>query len=291
MRAYQDDAAVRDAAIARLRNHAAAGRMVRGPLSWNGDKGSLVGCLLESEDLSRWESELGLPQWLAPLIDEFCGRQASGEKALELGVTLLSAIRPGVDLVPAGGALILFALAEAAGFAAKEDKQSPKLAEALQSVDSLHRRGLQGEQPAPAEWRAARRAATAVTDSFPEGGGLQRALASCVETAAWDPSTSRSVVFDTLRVWQQANTAHIEIESGWTPEKDKKIRARLQEMFDTHLKDDPELQKTTDVFMLLAQYYPEDELELRNKNKQDKAAFAAADERACKVLLEQLKSA
>lgn len=290
LHAYQSKAAARDAAIARLRAHAADKQLAPGPLAWNGAKGSLVGCILESEDLGRWEHELGLPQWLGTTVDGLAAQQATVDEALAFGVELLAAIRPGADVSLAGSVVIVSVLDDAADFVARLAEVPAALRQAATAVRALHRRLLDGERPAPADWRAARRSATALTDA--QESELLKSLATCVETAAWDPLTSKSVVFDTLRVYGRAAVHKADAESGFTAEDDAEIRAHLDLMWKTHLADKPELQEQgITVFALLAQHYPAIDEKLRRKIRHDREAVVQANRRAADVLIAQLKQA
>jgi len=290
LNAYQSMPTVRDAAIERLRRHAADKQLAPGPLAWNGSKGSLVGCILEDEDLARWETELGLPQWLAVTADGIAAQQASVDAALAFGVDLLNAIRPGADVSPAASAVILDALGDAGGFVAALSALPAGLQQALSEVEALHCRALAGERPAAAEWRAARRTATALTDAQPSE--LLKSLSACVETAAWDPMSSKSVVFDTLRVYSRAAIEKANLASGFTQDDDTQIRAHLKLMWDTHLAHQPELQaQGITVFSLLEEHYPDVAAKIREKTRMDNATYIAANRRAADVLIAQLKRA
>lgn len=288
--AYHSQPAVRDAALDRLRRHAADKQLAPGPLAWNGSKGSLVGCILESEDLAQWENELGLPQWLATTADGIAAQQATIDAALDFGVALLGAVRPGADVSPAASAVILDALDDAGSFAATLADVPAELQQALAQVEGLHRRVLAGEQPAPAEWRAARRTATALTDAQPSE--LLQALSTCAETAAWNPVTSKAVVFDTLRVYSRAAVQKANTQSGFTREDDDNIRRHLDEMWKTHLAHQPHLQEQgITVFSLLEEHYPDVAATLRRKNRMERETHIAANRRAADVLIAQLQRA
>ncbi|EEF24330.1 conserved hypothetical protein, partial [Ricinus communis] len=268
MHAYHSNPDVRDAALDRLRRNAAAGRLAPGPLFWNGAKGSLVGCMLESDDLAQWVDVLGLPQWLATTADGIAVTLPSADATLAFGVELLGAVRPGADVTTAGSAVILDALTDAGDFIGKLADVPAELAQLSAQVQALHRRLLDGDRPAPAEWRAARRAATAQTDTLTSD--LLQSLGTCVETAAWDATTSTAVVFDTLRVYSRAVNHKVEAESGYTKELDTEIRANLKRMWDTHLADYPERQQQgITVFSLLEEHDPEMAAKIRWKTRLD----------------------
>lgn len=290
MHAYHSNPAVRDAALERLRRHAAEARIAPGPLAWNGAKGSLVGCVLESDDLAQWERTLGLPQWLAVTADGIAATQPSADATLAFGVDLLSAIRPDADVTSAGSAVIVDVLIDVGDFIGKLADVPAEVLQISAQVQALHRRLLNGERPAPAEWRAVRRAATAQTDTLTSE--LPQSLGACVETAAWDATTSTSVVFDTLRVYSRALTHKADAESGYTKELDTEIRANLKLMWDNHLAGHPEReQQGITVFSLLEEHNPELAKKIRWKVQLDREAVAYANHRAAAVLIAQLQRA
>lgn len=290
MNAFRSNPSVRDACIDRLRGHAQQGRLAPGPLAWNGEKGSLVGCMLESEDLGSWEQDLGLPQWLATTADGIAAQQQDNDDALAFGIRLLEAIPPGADVSHAASAVILGVLSDARTFVGQSRSVPADLDKALEQVQSLHRRSLDGERPAPTEWRAARRAATGITDGLDDE--LLESLAVCVETAAWDPVTSKAVVYDTLRVYSKAAIRKADVESGFTKEDDADIRKHLQLMWNTYLADKPELQNEgITVFSLLEEHHPAVHDKITWKSRIDREAIINANRRAAAVLIDQLKQA
>ncbi|KAB8045046.1 hypothetical protein [Janthinobacterium aquaticum] len=290
MQAYHSNPTVRDDCIAQLRKQAEQKRLAPGPLAWNGEKGSLIGCLLESEDLVKWENDLGLPQWLATTADGIAAQQQTIDDALDFGIRLLNAIRPGADVSPAASAVILSVLADARAFVGQSTDVPAELDAVLQQVQSLQQQVMAGQRPVPADWRAARRSATGVTDGL--DSELLQSLAVCVETAAWDPSTSKAVVYDTLRVYSKAAISKADVESGYTKEDDTNIRTHLKLMWDTHLASKPELQEQgITVFSLLAEHHPDVHDKIVWKNRIDRDAIISANRRAADVLIEQLKQA
>lgn len=288
LNAYQSNPAVRDAAIVRLRRNAVAECLAPGPLKWDGARGSLVGCIIESDDLAQWEQTLGLPQWLATTADGVAAAQESVDAALAFGTDLLGAVRPGADVSRVGSAVVISVLADAHEFIGKLTDIPAELKHLSEQVQGLQRRVLEGERPAPAEWRPVRRAATALTDTLELE--LLKSLATCVETAAWDPTTSKAVVFDTLRVYSKASVHKADAESGFTVEHDKDIRAHLKLMWDTHLAATPELQEQgITVFSLLEEHHPDVAAKVQWKMQLDRDAYAYANRRAAEVLIAQLK--
>jgi len=286
--AFNGSTEAKSALVGRLAAHADAKRLVPGAFRWSGEQGSLVGCLLENPDPACWETELGLPQWLALVADKLAEGSGSPESAAALGARLLQAIRPGVDLEPVGSRFILRLLAD---LQTRLSAPAGTAAQALAEVEQLHRSVAAGEQvPAP-QWRAVRRAATAATDELKAEDEQALALLKCVETAAWNPASSPVVVYDTLRTWVEARTLIASIDAGWRSDYEPTLRAHLQEMFETYIKDNPELQKTKTVFDFLEEHYPDDARMIRVKNQVDRDAHKDAYPYAADLLIDLLKAA
>ena len=271
--------------IARLKNNAQAERLALSAFAWTGEKGSMVGCMLENADASLWESEFGLPQWLALVADKAAEETRATESAVAFGTRLLETIRPGADLTPVGSQFILWLLDD---LKARIPVPSGAAQQALDGIERLHRCVTDNNPPPPQEWRAARRAATAATDEASDQ--LSTLLKTCVETAGWNPATSPAVVYDTLRTWVTARRLLAAIDAGWSIEYEPTLRAHMKELFDKYLKDQPELQKTLTVFQLLAEHYPEDDRLVRLKNTIDREADKASYAHAADVLLQMLQA-
>ena len=67
--AYHGDPAVKAKHIARMRAHQEADELIRGTY-WEGGKGCAIGCTVHSDDHGAYETELGMPEWLAHLEDK-----------------------------------------------------------------------------------------------------------------------------------------------------------------------------------------------------------------------------
>lgn len=283
--AFLGDASLRQSVIARLTASQAAGRLVPGPLAWGGSGGSVVGCMLESDDLSHWQTTLGLPKWLAVSIDGLCAESATNVEACGLATLIMGAIRPGTELGPAGSAMLaaLLGLIEDDPYASL----SAPLQEVLRAVRELHQRSAAGESLPALQWRAARRSASALADCMVNTA--KGSWAICVETSAWDPQTSPSVLFDTLRVWREASTGCALAKIGWNADEDLAMGELFKLLYETYIADKPESDAT--VFDLLKKFHPEQERRLREKMQVERGAVEAADKRAQEMLLSILRAA
>ncbi len=96
MLSFHDDQAIKDKYIARTDAHLLADELIQGK-GWDGKKGCAVGCTLDKYDHSSYETELGLPEWLARLQDSLHEGQTL-EDAQVFFKGFLRAIPVGKDL-------------------------------------------------------------------------------------------------------------------------------------------------------------------------------------------------
>ncbi len=283
--AFHGDAALRTDTIDCLRVSHGLGQLVPGPLFWDGSRGSVVGCILRSDNLLQWESALGLPQWLAVSLDALCAVQPTPAAADETAAAVLGAIRPGVDLQRAGSSVVLavFDQIDRNGGAALP----PALQEALGTVGNLHKSILAGDAVNAAQWRAARTSATALADSMSDPSA--RACAVCVETAAWDPQRSRSVVFDTMRVWSRAVVDRALIDYGWDADEEAALDKLLQSLHERYVVGQPE--PRTSAFAVLGEQYPDVHKRLLGKLQLEQHTAETSLSHARDTLLDVLRSA
>jgi len=278
--AFHGAAEARIAALQRLAVHIAAGHLTVGPMAWDGEKGSLVGCLIDSNDPQAWEDRLGLAKWLAHAADAVTGSLAPA-LVLQKATELLNAIPPGQDTGPLGSLLIGRLLTELA--AAQQAPLPPQLQAALDQVNALHQRSLAGNSIEAATWKAVRQAALAATDTLDqETEPRLHAIGAAIEAAAWDPQRSALAVADTLRQWLALERLKADSEFGWTEHDDANIRrllARMHNEFKLPHPDEPR-----DVFLLLEEHHPDDASRLRAYMKFGRDHSTACAARAADML-------
>ena len=68
MKAFHNDEKIKKKYLSRLRAHQKADEIVKG-FYWEMGKGCAVGCTIHSSDHGAYETELGIPRWLAKLED------------------------------------------------------------------------------------------------------------------------------------------------------------------------------------------------------------------------------
>jgi hypothetical protein len=258
--AFHNDAAVRQDALARLAAVADAGRLQAGHVAWSENKCSAVGALTGSDDLARWEAQLGLPAWFALVFEAAAAGARDAAGVVALCTEMLDAIAPGADLDREGSALILCLLDDAAALAGPAPLE-PELAAVMETIVALHRRSLAGEQVEAAAWKAARRSATLLTDVLT--APLQKAVARCVESAAWDPLRSRTAALDTLREWRNAWRDKDLLDYGWAATQDAVVQAQLDSLHARYVVGVAE--PAPNVFDLYEQHHAADAAALRAK--------------------------
>ena len=68
LRAFHNDPKVKEKYLARVRAHREADEIIHGTY-WSRGKGCAIGCTIHSSEHSQYETELGIPKWLAYLED------------------------------------------------------------------------------------------------------------------------------------------------------------------------------------------------------------------------------
>ncbi|AKJ67289.1 hypothetical protein PATSB16_09500 [Pandoraea thiooxydans] len=262
---FQDNIDVKNTMLLRAEKHWTAGHMKPTPLAWSDGDGSVVGCAIESVDLLIWTDSLGLPKWLALVIDEIASgltsRDVAPQEACKAGLELLKAIPVGVDLGQAGSKFIISLLADVDERLVQLE-QDKVLGQIYRALVELHHGVIGGDQPDATQWRAMRKSAVELTNNLPEGSEVA-ALAGVVEAAMWDARTSPSVGVDTLRQFSRARSIRAVVEFGWTEADEAHTKMRLDDMFKRFLKDNPENKRT--VFDHYADEFPEEEARLRRR--------------------------
>lgn len=283
--AFNGQADIRTAALARLEECAAAGQLTAGAMFAGDGAMSPAAALAGSSDLPTWEGALGLPGWLAYAIDYCYSRQPAG-RVLAMTRQLLEGIAPGADLSGKASGVVSEILASMIEeFGDRSDEVLPLLA-ACADIRQLHIQAMSGNQPSPAAWRAARKAATETTNLLQDPA--VKALAGCIEAAAWDPVKAPTTVGDVLRLRGEVSEEHMDRMFGWTAEDDKRTRALLAEMYETYIQNNPAEER--DVFMLLREHHPDAEARLLAYTRFQNGERARAAEKANDVFLRAMKT-
>lgn len=270
---YLGDSRCKQQALDRLVEMEKSGHLVPRPIYWSGREGSLVGSLLQGDDLDEWERQLGLPKWFALAIDNLFTNGPNLKASVAWGLALLGAIPIGVDLGDAGSRIIIelldgetYGLSSAAG--------DGSLREVSRSVVALHRETLRGSIVEGSDWRTIRRHAVAQTNALP-ADSVDAAIGACVESAAWDPRVSRTAVSDTCRSWQKAASGiSMARQSTWTSADDDRIKSLLDRLHAEAKADALDDDRFVDVFKLLNEKHPEQAAQLKSHIRLQETSYA-----------------
>jgi hypothetical protein len=131
MISFHGDQKIKDKYVERMRAHIDADNLIRGE-GWTGTKGCAVGCTLERYDHAAYETEIGLPRWIAKLEDRLFERM-NLEKSKTFPLIFLESIPLGVDC---GKALIpfLICICESALSSTKNNKSTAVIQGVLEQL-------------------------------------------------------------------------------------------------------------------------------------------------------------
>ena len=176
--AYHGDHAVKHKYVGRMRAHQEADELIRGTY-WRHGKGCAIGCTVHSNHHAAYETELGIPQWLAYLEDAiFEGMSDAASRRFPL--RLLSA-------VPVGFAewdhlyhdFCAFLLRDICEF---DRTKHPDVAATVDTVARLHERWIGTDDQA---WHAAGLAAWSAMSALARSAALSASARwKAVESAA-----------------------------------------------------------------------------------------------------------
>ena len=130
MKAYHNDPKVKKKYVARVRAHQKADEIVKGKY-WEGGKGCAVGCTIHSGNHSSYETELGIPTWLAQLEDRIF-EGLPNKRAMKWPLELLKAIKPGQDLEKIKIPFLIFVVESA-----RENFDHKKYPKQLAAIDKV----------------------------------------------------------------------------------------------------------------------------------------------------------
>lgn len=277
--AFHGDSDSRKLAQDRLAGHMEQKSRLPGLFQWDGAKGTMAACLIDSGDPDEWEKRLGLSPWLAYAIDAITG-SLDTPRATRIVDRLLDAIAPGIDTAPLAHVLVIAMLDEIGASEALE----PALADASSAIRETHEKVMAGSDLPPSEWRRLRRMAVAGSDAVPS----QEAAGAVIEAAAWNPRYSPTIGGEILRHWIHYETVRARRDYDWTPADDSHIRALLEKMHGTYIAPNPEEKR--DVFQLLEVYYPGEATRLRAYIAHGNDSITASSERGCQIVQRVLEA-
>ncbi|MFA6232278.1 MAG: hypothetical protein WC617_19220 [Rhodanobacter sp.] len=251
LRAYQGDTTKKQALLARLRVLAEQESLATRPLFWDGTGGSIVCSALHGDELDRWESELGLPKWLALCVDGIANWMLDPRAGLAAGIGLLEAVPVGEDVSLVGNHFLIHLLDDPTDGLSSVCSHAEQV-QLIKRIVSLHRRCAEGGKVTRTDWVDVRKAATALRDQAAPDS-VDDAVNGAIEAATWDPLISRTAVSDTEYQWVLAmsEAAYRNSQS----KKDDPVRLVLGQLYAKAKAEGCE--KPIDVLALLAQQRPD----------------------------------
>ena len=110
MKAYFGKKTIKQKYLTRMITHRKADQLIHGTY-WENNKGCAIGCITHSSCHSKFETELGLPIWLAHLVDWLFENMPNG-KAMTFPERVLEAIPVGAPLELTYSKFCIFLLKE-----------------------------------------------------------------------------------------------------------------------------------------------------------------------------------
>jgi hypothetical protein len=130
MEAFHNSVEIKQKYLTRVQQHALADEIIKGTY-WQDGKGCAVGCTVHSGDHGAYETELGIPRWLAHLEDRiFEGLPSARAKVWP--EEFLSAITPGQDLEKVKIPFLIFIVESA-----RENFDHEKFPKTLTAIDGV----------------------------------------------------------------------------------------------------------------------------------------------------------
>lgn len=216
--AFLGDPAIKAQALARLRSHIAAGTFVIFP-AWEDGKANVIGALVEADDKQAFAEQYGYPIAFVTALESIVNAFRFGPEAEAFVQSLLERTPVGADLsriVPQ----VLVYLLDRPGIVALTTRH-PKVEQCRRAVVALHQRLIAGDEPDRKEWKAARMASVAASDTITDVPLLHMA-SLIVEAAAW-PAPMRSVLHDTLGACGRLEIQQMMDVIGWTDADESRV--------------------------------------------------------------------
>lgn len=181
LRAYHGDHALREATIARMREHAAADEIIQGRY-WEHGKGCLVGCAIHDAPPegrhAAFPRVYGIPEVVARLADRIFEGLTPTE-AKELPVAFFEASPAGADLALAWPRFAVALMIDPEHGVARLTAAGTPARAAIEAVAALYQRVIDGDAVSAEEWAAhADAAASAAADAAASDAAASYAAAS-----------------------------------------------------------------------------------------------------------------
>ncbi|MBB3859681.1 hypothetical protein GGQ88_000921 [Novosphingobium hassiacum] len=225
--AFLGDPAVKAMAQARLRSHIAAGTFVIFP-AWEDGKANVIGALVEADDKEAFAEQYGYPIAFVTALEVIVNAFSFGPRSETFVEALLERTPVGADLSGVVSQMLI-SLLERPDIVALTG-QDAEVERWRLAVVALHQRTIDGDEPGRKEWKAARMASIAASDTVVDDPALHMA-SLIVEAAAW-PATMRTVLHDTLGACGRLESRQVMDAIGWS-EADESRVFKIREQAET----------------------------------------------------------
>ena len=178
MRAFHNEQAVKDKYLSRVKAHRAADELVQGT-TWADGRGCAVGCTLERYDHKAYETELGIPEWLAK-IEDCIFEGLTPDLAQKWPEQFLDAIPVGKDLSQIEAPFVIFILE--GNLLQFDNEKYPDIVKATKDIIELYKIG---DLNPSAAWSAAASAAWSAAWNAARSAAWNAAR-SAAASAAWN---------------------------------------------------------------------------------------------------------
>ena len=216
MLAFHNDIKIKNKYLKRVKQHEKADEIIKGTY-WENGKGCAVGCTIHGSDHKLYETELGIPEWLARLEDALF-EGMNNEAAKEWPRVFLSTIKPGVDLENIKVPFLLIVLEENLSIlnSLEIDKiEFPEIYKAIECSKSAVNQMIEAQKSENEEnirsaaWSAGSAAELAAWSARPARLAWSARLAA--ESAE---SAARSAA--ELAAWSAGSAAELAASSAWS---------------------------------------------------------------------------
>ncbi len=200
MQAFHNDEKIKEKYLKRVLDHQKADEIIKGEYWLNG-KGCAVGCTVHSSDHASYESELGIPEWMARLEDTlFEGMPVDEAKIWPY--RFLDSISVGQDLDKVKAPFNIYILEKTKTYFNIE--KFPEVKEAIDGVIDLWVKYPLGiDENNKKEWSAAESAARSAVWSTAESAARSAARSTA-------ESTAESAASAASAAWSAANLDYSE---------------------------------------------------------------------------------
>lgn len=135
LRAFHNDPKIKRKYLSRVRAHRKADEIIKGQY-WQDGKGCAVGCTVHSDEHSAYETELGIPEWLA-ILEDTLFEGVSTEYSKTWPENFLKSINIGADLETIKSTFLIYVLEDA--LKVFDHRRYPSVKRSIINVISLYR--------------------------------------------------------------------------------------------------------------------------------------------------------